>query len=211
MVDDRGNVVSPDLVTALLGLYFFQDKKKNSSPDEKVLIDIRSSNSVGEFLEELGARPVTCPVGHAKIKKMLKEEDALFAGELTGHYYFRDNFYCDSAWITVFILLTILSKTGDRLSVLRNRIMKYSFSGEISFPLKDQTRQDNVISQLLKKYYNAEIDFLDGCRFNFPDWWFIVRKSGTEPLMRLVVETENEAELAEKIESLSDDIIQFGI
>ena len=208
MVDDKGSIVSPDLVTALLGQYF-TEKEKMSSPESKVLVDIRSSNAVSEYLKTIGALPLKCPAGHARIKRMLREEDAVCAGELTGHYYYRDNFYCDSAWITVFILLNILSSTGEKLSYLKKRIMKYAFSGEISFPFESSGKQEQVISQLLERYSTAEIEQVDGFRFNFSNWWFIVRKSGTEPLLRIVVEAEESGEMEKRVKSLSKEIMEF--
>ncbi len=206
MIDDRGNSVSPDIITAVMGLYFFRNRADYISGKNKVLIDIRSSNSVGEFLQNIGAVPVTCPVGHAKIKKMLREENAFYGGELTGHYYYRANFFCDSAWITVFTLLNVLSVTGEKLSVLSSKIMKYAFSGEISYPVGDQKSQEDVLLRLKEKYSDASIDSLDGLRFDYPGWWFIVRKSGTEPFLRLVVETETQEELNKKLESITEEI-----
>ncbi len=203
MVDDEGNSVSPDLITAAMSLYLLDGNERS-----KVLVDIRSSNSIGEFLVSSGADPVMCPVGHARIKKMLRETDALYGGELTGHYYFRDNYYCDSAWITVFIMLNVVRESGERLSSLSRRIMKYAFSGEKSFKLSDSEKQDLVIKKLMERYSDADIDLLDGVRFNFPDWWFIIRKSGTEPLLRLVLEADTQEKMNTKLEIVSKAILE---
>ncbi|MCK4514364.1 MAG: phosphomannomutase/phosphoglucomutase, partial [Spirochaetaceae bacterium] len=98
MIDADGEVVSPDLLTAILGLYYFKYHQERSEGNRTVLVDIRSSNSVAEFLENLGAEPMESPVGHAKIKRLMRKVDALFGGELTGHYYFKENYYADCPW-----------------------------------------------------------------------------------------------------------------
>ncbi len=203
MVDDKGSTVSPDIITAILSLYILEEK------GDQVLVDIRSSNSVKEFLLGNGASPLICPVGHAKIKKMLRDTGALYGGELTGHHYFRDNYYCDSAWITVFTILNVIAELGESLSSLSSRIMKYAFSGEKSFKLPDQQKQDMVLKKLMKKYSDADMDILDGIRFNYPDWWFIVRKSGTEPLLRLVLEADTKGKMNEKLEAISTEISEY--
>ncbi len=203
MVDDKGQVVSPDIITALMGLSLLEKK------GDKVLVDIRSSNSVKEFLSENGASPVICPVGHAKIKKILRDTDALYGGELTGHYYYRDNYFCDSAWITVFTMLNVIKATGDSLSTLSRRIMKYAFSGEKSFKLPDQEKQNSVMRKLLENHSDALINTLDGIRFDYPDWWFIIRKSGTEPLIRLVLEADTEEKMDKKIKAVTEEIHEY--
>jgi len=205
VVDENGSPVSPDIVTALLGFHFLGDNK------EKVLVDIRSSNSIPEYIRNLGGEPLYCPVGHAKIKKMLRAENAVYGGELTGHYYYRENFFCDSAWITVFAILKALASAGNKLSELSGNLMKYSFSGEISYEVSDQSAQDEILKRLNEKYSDASIGTLDGLRFNYDDWWFIVRKSGTEPLLRLVVEASTEKKLDEKVRILSEEILKDQI
>ena len=206
MIDGSGKIISPDLITAILGLYYFKNSLEDLNGNRTVLVDIRSSNSISEFLIGLGASVELCPAGHGKIKKIMREKKAVFAGELSGHYYFADSFYSDSAWVTIFRVLTILSEGNRTLLDLKNEILKYNFSGEISFKVEDS---NFVINKLLDKYSDAEINNLDGYRFNYSDWWFIIRKSGTEPLIRLVVESNTKDKLKEKVKEITEIIKKY--
>jgi len=195
IVDKNGEVVSPDLITVLLGFYYFSLYPEVRKGTNKVLVDIRSTRAVGEILEELGAEVVICPVGHSKIKKMMRSEDAVYAGELTGHYYFRENFYSDSAWISVFRILTVLSEGSISLDELKNELSTYCHSGELNYTLNDSA---GVIEALLRNYSDADISQLDGYFFEYTDWWFLIRESGTEPLLRVVIETQDKDSLNNK-------------
>ena len=186
MIDGAGEVVSPDLLTAILGLYYFKCHPEKADGNKTVLVDIRSSNSVAEFLDSLGAEPIECPVGHAKIKRQMREVDALFGGELTGHYYFKEFLYSDLPWLTIFRVLSVLAEGHETMAELRTTIMKYHFSGELNFSVENQ---DAVVEGLLRDYAHGTTNRLDGIRFDFSDWWFIVRKSSTESYLRLVIET----------------------
>lgn len=205
VVDSAGEIVSPDLVTALIGIYYFELYPEERRGNNKVLVDIRSSQSVTEFLEKLGAEVIPCPVGHSKIKKIMRAQDALFAGELTGHYYFSENSYSDSAWISIFRILTVLSESDMDLAGLKSELLKYGHSGELNFSVTDS---QEVIQSFLGKYGDAEISRLDGYKFTYPDWWFIVRKSGTEPLLRLVLETRDKCKLKERENEITQIILQ---
>ncbi|RKX70647.1 MAG: hypothetical protein DRP60_15565 [Spirochaetes bacterium] len=206
VVNSKGEVVSPDLITALLGLYYFRLQPEDRQGDMKVLVDIRSSKAVIEFLEELGAEVISCPVGHSKIKKQMRSVDAVFAGELTGHYYFRENYYSDSAWISVFRILSVLSEIDITLDDLQSRMSVYSHSGELNFSVTDSRK---AIETIIEEYSDAVITNLDGYRFDYPDWWFIVRESGTEPLLRLVVEAANRVKLEEKVDKIKKIILKY--
>jgi len=207
MVDRTGRIISPDLITAVLGLYYFRNRSSGPTESKTVLVDIRSSNSIRDFLQDLGARVVVCPVGHARIKKMMREENALFAGELTGHYYFRENFYCDSAWLTIFRILSVLLEGETDLAGLSREIMRYHYSGERNYRLTDK---DGVIETLKERYADAAVNTMDGVRFDYPDWWFIIRKSGTEPLLRLVAEAGTAEDLEQRIEDIEGIITEAG-
>jgi phosphomannomutase len=203
VIDSSGEIVSPDFLTAIIGLYYLKYHPEEINGNKKILVDIRSSNSIGEYLTDLGADVEACPVGHAKIKKLLREKDALFAGELTGHYYYRENYYSDSAWISIFRVLSVLSEGNKTLQELKKDIFKYHFSGELNFKIDNA---DIVIKNLLEKYSDAEINNLDGYRFDFTDWWFIIRKSGTEPLIRLVAEAKTKELLDIKVRNITEII-----
>ncbi len=199
-VDEKGQFISPDLMIALLGHYFIQEKGM------KVLEDIRTSKSVKEYLEKMGAEVHTWRVGRAYAAPKLKEIDGVFGGELAGHYYFRDFFYSDSGILAALIVLDILNsfkKEGKKLSELIANIKNYANSGEINFKIKDKA----AAIETLKDFFVAEeepmeiLDF-DGIRLEFKNWWFNVRPSNTEPYLRLLVEAKSEGLLKDKLKQI---------
>jgi phosphomannomutase len=190
-VDEAGRFVSPDLITGLLGLAFFRHRREDHR-GEVVSYDVRTSRSVVEYLAGLGAEPVMCPVGHSFAKRLLRERDGLYGGELAGHYYFREHFYCDSALMAALLVLGILSREGRPLSELIAAIRRYHFSGEMNFRVADK---DRIIARVREAYRDGALNELDGIRIDYPSWWFNLRKSNTEPLLRLVMEAGSREEL----------------
>jgi phosphomannomutase len=193
-VDEAGRFVSPDLIIGLLGLAFFRHRREDHR-GEVVSYDVRSSRGVAEYLAELGAEPVMCPVGHSFAKRLLRERDGLFGGELAGHYYFREHFYCDSALMAALLVLGILTREARPLSELVAGIRRYHSSGEVNFRVADK---DRVIARVREAYRDGNLNELDGIRIDYPSWWFNLRKSNTEPLLRLVVEASTPRELEER-------------
>ena len=206
-IDERGRFIQPDYVTGVLGMYYLA-KEKGS-----VLIDIRTSRSTSEYLEKLGAtKVITWKVGHAYAKMKIREEHCIFGGELAGHYYFRDFNNCDSGILASLIVLQTvaeLKRQGKTLGQLVDEIVAYANSGEINFKLE---QKDEAIAALYDKYSKLNptriLDF-DGYRIEFPTWWFNVRKSNTEPYLRIVSEAKTQAELDEKLAELKAIIAQF--
>lgn len=206
-IDERGRFIQPDYVTGILGMYYLA-KEKGS-----VLIDIRTSRSTSEYLEKLGAtKVITWKVGHAYAKMKIREEHCIFGGELAGHYYFRDFNNCDSGILASLIVLQTvaeLKRQGKTLGQLVDEIVAYANSGEINFKLE---QKDEAIAALYDKYskFNPTriLDF-DGYRIEFPTWWFNVRKSNTEPYLRIVSEAKTQAELDEKLAELKAIIARF--
>ena len=206
-IDERGRFIQPDYVTGVLGMYYLA-KEKGS-----VLVDIRTSRSTTEYLERIGATDIyTWKVGHAFAKMKIREKGCIFGGELAGHYYFRDFFNCDSGILASLIVLqtvAALKKQGKPLGQLIDEIVAYANSGEINFKLE---QKDEAIDALYKKYSAMNptkiMDF-DGYRIEFPSWWFSVRKSNTEPYLRIVAEAKSQAELDEKLADLKAIIGQF--
>lgn len=200
-VDELGNFIAPDLIIALLGHYFLEERGEKGW----VIQDIRSSRSIAEYLEPMGAKIYTWRVGRAYAANKLREIEGIFGGELAGHYYFRDFNYSDSAFIASLIVLKIVSKmhqSGLTLSQVIGRIKTWENSGEINYKL---TQKDEVI-EALKDNYLAQhpekvLDF-DGYRIEFSDWWFNVRKSNTEPYLRLLVEARTQSLLKEKLNEI---------
>ncbi|MDD3997069.1 MAG: phosphomannomutase/phosphoglucomutase [Sphaerochaetaceae bacterium] len=200
-IDERGRFIQPDYITAVMGRYFLKHEKGN------VLQDIRTSRSTTEYLEMLGATVHTWKVGHAFAKVKLKEINGIFGGELAGHYYFRDFFNCDSGMLAALIVLQVvvdLHAQGKTFSSLIDAIVTYANSGEINFKLE---RKDDAMKALYNRYAIqqkpvAVYDF-DGYRIEFSTWWFSVRKSNTEPYLRLVAEAKTQKELDQHVAEIS--------
>ncbi len=206
-VDENGNFISPDLITALIGIYFFKHHPEKPGKDKTVLYDVRSSRSVVEYVKKLGGVPVMCKVGHSHAKKLLRETNGIYGGELAGHYYFRENYYCDSGMIAALTVLAILSREKRKISEMIKEISKYYYSGEINFKVENKTE---IIEEIKKQYSKGKLITLDGIRVEFPTWWFNLRASNTEPLLRLVVEASTPTELNIKVRELTDKINNLG-
>ena len=202
-LDENGEFISPDLIIALLAEYYInQGKGKN------ILCDIRTSWSVTEHIEELGGEYFLWKVGHAYAKLKLREIDGICGGELAGHYYYKDFFYCDSGMLTALIVLNVaarLKKEGKTISELIAEFDKYASSGEVNFKIDNKKE----VMERLKDYYldkeapNEFYDF-DGYRLEYNDWWFNVRPSNTEPYLRLVVEASTQELLDKKLEEIEE-------
>jgi phosphomannomutase len=202
-VDENGRFISPDLIIALLGLHFFRQSGEDHR-GEVVTYDVRTSRSVVEYVEDLGGKPLICKVGHSHAKKLLRDTRGIYGGELAGHYYFRDNYFCDSGMIAALLVMAILSRKRRPFSELIAGIIKYSYSGEINFKTD---AKDRIISAVLSEYAAqpaAKLTDIDGIRLDFPDWWFNLRKSNTEPYLRLVVEAGSPQQLDERTAQLKN-------
>ncbi|RKX80963.1 MAG: phosphomannomutase/phosphoglucomutase [Spirochaetes bacterium] len=202
-IDEKGKFISPDLITALIGLHFFKHYPEKPGKDKTVLYDVRSSRSVPEFISKLGGSPTICKVGHSHAKKLLRDTNGIYGGELAGHYYFRENYYCDSGMIAALTVLSILSIEKKPISELISSISHYYYSGEINFEVNDKKA---VIDRIQKSYTYGELNTLDGIRIDFPEWWFNLRPSNTEPYLRLVVEANSPSELEKRVEELTEKI-----
>ena len=185
--DETGKTLGCDLVTALLARDFLSQSGNRGAT---IVYDLRSSHVVADEVKAAGGEPRRERVGHAFIKKTMSETRAVFGGELSGHFYFRDNFFADSGAIAFARLLSVLSAQPDRISSLIKPLQRYSQSGEINFHVEDK---DAKIRELADAYKKAQIDYLDGVTIDLGDWWFNVRKSNTEPLLRLNLEARTPA------------------
>jgi len=191
MVDEKGRTVTCDLMTALIAAYFLE-----SNPKSTVVYDLRSSRVVAEEIIKHGGTPRRERVGHAYMKKALRDSHAVFGGELSGHFYYRDNFYADSGLITLVHILNIVAQAKKPISELIEPLRRYSASGEINFEVEDkQTRME----ELARRYGDGQIDHLDGITISFKDWWFNCRPSNTEPFLRLNIEAKTPDLLGEKL------------
>ncbi|MCL1974198.1 MAG: phosphomannomutase/phosphoglucomutase [Bacteroidetes bacterium] len=201
--DEEGRFISPDLMLGVLGHYFLEEKGLRGP----VLQDIRTSKAVGEYLRQMGAEMHTWRVGRAFAAPKLREINGIFGGELAGHYYFRDFFYSDSGIMASLIILEVVGKMKRRgipLSRLIAGIARYQNSGEINFKIDKKREAMNA----LRDYFTARetptafFDF-DGFRLEFPDWWFNVRPSNTEPYLRFIAEANSAALLQEKVRTVN--------
>lgn len=198
-VDENGDFIAPDLMIAVLGHYFIEEKGYQG----KVIQDIRTSKSVAEYIEKMGREMEIWRVGRAYAALKLREIDGAFGGEFAGHYYFRDFFYSDSAMIAAQVILHVCSemkKQGISVSQLIKRIKQYANSGEINFTIQDKKGAMEAIKEACcaEEVPTKIMDF-DGYRIEFNDWWFNVRPSNTEPYLRLLMEARDEALLQEKL------------
>lgn len=194
-IDENGKFISPDLIIALMGHYFFEQKGLKG----KVLQDIRSSKAISEYLGQFGTTVETWRVGRAYGAAKLREIDGLFGGELAGHYYFRDFYYSDSALLAALIVLDLLAsfkKAGFTLSKLIQNISSYYNSGEINFKIDKKTEAIEAVCATFEKEEQVlnKMEF-DGIRMEFSDWWFNIRPSNTEPYLRFIAEAKNKEKL----------------
>ena len=180
LVDELGRTMSGSTTTAILAKVFLRRK-----PGSTILYNLISSRSVREVIAENGGTGVRTQNGHSYIKGIMADTGAVFAGEHSGHYYFADNYRADSGLIAALVVLEEMSRTGLPLSKLREPVERYANSGEINTQVKDINA---VIAQVAAKYSQYPQDRLDGLTVDCGDWWFNVRASNTEPLLRLNLE-----------------------
>jgi phosphomannomutase len=180
LVDEAGRGVSGSLTTALLAQGILA-----KNPGETVLHNLICSKAVPEVIRESGGTPVRTKVGHSFIKAVMAETGAVFGGEHSAHYYFRDNYRADSGLIAAMIVLEQLSVSGRRLSELIAPLDRYAASGEINSVVEDR---DAALARVTAAYPDATIDDTDGRTFDLGSWWFNLRRSNTEPLLRLNLE-----------------------
>jgi phosphomannomutase len=190
LVDEHSQGVSGSLVTALVA-----EGMLERYPGAKILHNIICSRVVPEVIREHGGEPIRTRVGHSYIKAIMSETGAVFGGEHSGHYYFRDHYNADSGLVASMVVIDQMSKAGKPLSELLAPLRRYRDSGEINTEVSDQRA---VMARISEAYPKEREDRLDGLTVEFEDWWFNVRPSNTEPLLRLNVEARTEELLKEK-------------
>jgi phosphomannomutase len=191
-IDDRGEFVSGDFLTALMGQYFLE-----KYPRANILYDVRASWAVPDLISAAGGVPLMERVGHAFIKARMAKENAVFAGEVTGHYYFKDFFFADSGIIPSLVILEMLSKKKARLSdLLKPLEATYFISGEINTHISGEVKAK--MEELAETFKDGKVEWFDGVSVTYPDWHFNVRPSNTEPLLRLNLEAKSKALMEEK-------------
>ena len=198
LLTEEGDFVKADITLTLLAEYFLQ-----KNPGVGIAYHVTCSKSVSEFVKKWGGKPIRTKVGFINIQKGLMDNNGIIGGELSGHYCFRDNFYSDSGMIALLALLQIISKDGRKVSEIMKELTLYVKDPEINFEVKNK---DAIIEKIKQKYSDGEQDFLDGITVEYKDWWFNVRASNTEPLLRLTIEADTKEILKAKQKELTEFI-----
>ena len=200
-IDGSGDFIAGDFITALLAEAFLL-----KHPAAKVVYDVRASYAVKDIVSKYGGTALMNRVGHAFFKRRMREENAIFGGEVTGHYYFRDNFYADNGFIPALLILELMSRKGQTLRELLEPLRAtYFISGEINTRVSDMTTVQEKIDGLSARYTDGRVYALDGISAEFTEWHFNVRASNTEPMLRLNLEATTQALMEEK----RDEVLDF--
>jgi phosphomannomutase len=198
LVDEKGALVNPSALTALIAT---RELAKN--PGASIIYNLISSRAVKEVVEESGGTPIRSRVGHSYIKKLMAETNAVFGGEHSGHFYFRDFWRADSGMLAALHAIAALGESKKSLSELLKTFNRYHSSGEINSTVKDAASAMKKIEEIYGSGDGVEVDHLDGLTVSHADWWFNLRASNTEPLLRLNVE----ASAKSRMESVRDDVL----
>lgn len=189
-VDEDGRTVLADLITVILARGFLE-----RHPGKGIIYDLRSSKVLPEEVARLGGRPVRERVGHSFMKETMRKEDCIGGGELSGHFYFAENFYTDCGVLAAIEVLNQLSKEGRSLKQAADELRKYHGTGEVNFKVEDKAAKMKAVEQ---RFSDGKIDFLDGITVTYDDWWTNVRPSNTEPFLRMCLEADTRALMEEK-------------
>lgn len=198
LVDEKGALVNPSALTALIAT-----RELAKSPGASIIYNLISSRAVREVVEENGGTAIRSRVGHSYIKKLMAETNAVFGGEHSGHFYFRDFWRADSGMLAALHAIAALGESKTTLSDLLKTFNRYHSSGEINSTVKDVKAAMDQIEKIYGKKDGVEVDYLDGLTISHADWWFNLRASNTEPLLRLNVE----ASAKSRMESVRDDVL----
>ena len=199
-VDEKGEVISGDMTIALLAQYFLQ-----KNPGSTIVYNLTCSKSVPEIIKENNGRPIKTRTGHAFMKGAARKNKAIFGGEISGHLYFQDVYYAESGGLTLLLMIKILSASNQSLSELIKGFQRYARIGEVNFKIKDR---QGSIKKLAEFYADGKQDHLDGLTVEYNNWWFNARPSNTEPLLRIVVEANDEKLAQEKFKQIKKIILK---
>jgi phosphomannomutase len=200
-IDGTGDFVAGDFITALLAEAFLI-----RHPGAKIVYDVRASYAVKHIVAKYGGTALMNRVGHAFFKRRMREEKAIFGGEVTGHYYFRDNFYADNGFIPALLILELMSRKGQTLRELLAPLREqYFISGEINTRVANMRQVQQKLDDLAAKYSDGDVSHLDGVSVEYHDWHFNVRPSNTEPMLRLNLEAVTQELMHQK----RDEVLTF--
>lgn len=197
-VDDKGRPVNgTDLVSMAAKLYL------EKYPGSEIVHDVRTSRATQELIREWGGKPVRTKAGRVVIGTVMRERSAPFGGETTGHLFFKENYYADSGLIAALIIMQALTNSDKKMSGVIDEYRRYAIIPETNFEIEDKT---GALTKLKATFADGQLDELDGLTVNYPDCWFNIRVSNTEPLMRLNAEAENEARLHQLVAQITEVI-----
>jgi len=195
LIDELGNFIRGDVTILLLAKYFLE-----KYPGKGVAYNLICSKAVPEFIKKWGGRPIRTSVGFVNVQKGMIENDGIVSGEVSGHFAFRDNYYLDSGFIAFLVLLQTISVLGKKVSEIITELSPYTKSAEINFEVEDK---EAILNKIRKHFSDGKQNYLDGVTVEYDNWWFNVRPSNTEPLVRLTIEAENQELLEEKKKELT--------
>jgi phosphomannomutase len=200
--DELGRPVRADLLAALISGLMLKRQ-----PESTILVDVRSSRALTDMIQNYGGKPLFTAVGHAKIKRRMKETGAIFSGELSNHFYYAQPYAAEMGPLPALHLLEIMEHQKKPLSALIDMLPSYAHSGEINYHVEDAQA---IIAHITENYKDGIVNTLDGIRIDYPNWWFSVRASNTESLLRLNVEARTPSETAQYVEEFTHLFASFG-
>ncbi|MBI2051243.1 phosphomannomutase/phosphoglucomutase [Candidatus Roizmanbacteria bacterium] len=204
-IDEKGGIIPATLITSLITKEILA-----KSPGETVLVDVRSIGNVRNICKKHGGKVSVSHVGHALITEQLNKENAIFAGESSGHFYFRDMGGAESSVRAILYVLDTMSRTRKPISEILSSLQTWYESGEINFALSDKSAAQSLLESIEKKYPDGEVSWLDGLSVDYRIWRFNIRTSNTEPLLRLNVEAEDETVLKTNLEKILSELKETG-
>lgn len=202
LTDEQGRTISGTILTAMIAKTLLA-----KNPGATILYNVIVGRVVPETIEKFGGKPLRFRVGHSPIKQKMRQADVLFGGEHSYHFFFKENYYADSGLIAALVLLELISGDGRPLSEIVREFDKYPASGEINFKAQDSQK---IVEAVKKDFGDAEKDEIDGITVWYENWWFNVRASHTEPLVRLNIEADSKDLLRQKTEEVTRYIENLG-
>lgn len=195
LVDENGEMVKADVVLLMMAKYLLE-----KNPGMAIAYNAICSKAVPEFVKKWGSVPIKTAVGFVNVREGLLRNNGIMGGELSGHYCFKDNFYMDSGLVAFLTLLLVVSKENKKVSEMAHDLSPYAKSSEINFEIQDKSA---VLNKIKEKYSDGRQDYLDGVTVEYSNWWFNIRPSNTEPLLRLTIEADTQDILEQKKKELT--------
>ncbi len=195
LINEKGDLVRGDITLLLLAKYFLA-----KNPGTGIAYNLICSKVVPELIEKWGGKPIRTAVGFVNVREGMIKNNGLIGGELSGHYSFKDNFYSDSAFIAFLILLQVISDSEEKVLEITTQLTPYAKTAEINFEIE---HKEEILNKIKQQYADGKQDYLDGVTVEYDDWWFNLRSSQTEPILRLTLEAKTKKLLEEKKEELT--------